>query len=51
MEKEHGFEVYWRLQLTHRLEFTPDLQVYLTPAKAVDNSRTIVFGLRLRYLL
>lgn len=51
LEKEHGFEIYWRLQLTHRLEFTPDLQVYLTPAKAVDNSRTIIFGLRLRYLL
>jgi hypothetical protein len=51
LEKEHGFEIYWRLQLTHRLEFTPDLQVYLTPAKADGNSRTIVFGLRFRYLL
>ena len=50
LDEEHGFEVYWRFQLTHRLEFTPDLQVYLTPATAVDDDVTTVLGLRLRYL-
>jgi hypothetical protein len=50
-QDEHGVEAYWRMQLTHRLELTPDVQVYLTPAKDTEDDISVVFGLRLRYLL
>jgi porin len=49
MQDQYGFETYWRLQLTERLEFTPDLQVHLHPSGR--GSASIVGGLRLRILL
>jgi len=51
LRTEHGVEIFWRLQLTPRLQFTPDLQVYFTPARSNGNDWTVVPGVRLRYVL
>jgi hypothetical protein len=40
------FEGYWRLQVTERLEFTPDIQLHMQPAKDRDNSVNVVGSLR-----
>jgi hypothetical protein len=31
LRSEYALETYWRVQLTERLEFTPDLQIHLHP--------------------
>ena len=46
---EHGLEMYYKLQLTHRLEFTPDMQIIFTPAR--NDGMVVIPGLRLRYVL
>ncbi|HEY5658842.1 MAG TPA: carbohydrate porin [Myxococcota bacterium] len=46
---EYALEAYWRLQLTERLEFTPDLQVHLHPDRG--DSVSVLGGLRLRIAL
>lgn len=51
LRTEHGMEIYWKLQLTHRIAFTPDLQMYFTPARATDRDITTIVGLRLRIVL
>ncbi len=49
LRDEYGFEVYWRLQMTHRLDITPDLQVL---RRARGNAGiTAIPGFRLRYIL
>jgi len=48
--KEYGGEIYWRLQLTPRLDITPDLQVY-RPGQEDAGSVTVVGALRFRYVL
>ena len=51
LRTEHGMEIYWKIQLTHRIAFTPDLQMYFTPARATDRDITTIVGLRLRIVL
>lgn len=46
---ENGLEMYYKLQLTHRLELTPSMQIYFTPAR--NDGMIVVPGLRLRYVL
>jgi len=48
---EFGIEAFWRLQLTHRLDLTPDLQLYLQPGASDRDDPVVVLGLRLRYVL
>jgi hypothetical protein len=50
LRDEFGLEVYWRLQLTHRLDVTPDLQI-IRPRARGSNGTSVVGGLRLRYIL
>ena len=42
---EHGLELYWRFQATHRVQVTPDVQVWW-PANA--GGVRVVVGLRMR---
>jgi hypothetical protein len=46
---ELGVETYWRLQLSDRLELTPDLQVHVHPDRG--DGLSLVGGLRLRLAL
>jgi hypothetical protein len=48
LRNEHGIEVYWRFQLTQLFSVTPDLQVYFTPSKAMDDDFSVIGGLRLQ---
>lgn len=48
LRNEHGMELYWRFQLTQLFSVTPDLQVYFTPSKAMDDDFTVIGGLRLK---
>lgn len=51
LRNEYGIETFWKLQLTPRLSVTPDLQVYLQPAKKAQNDIVIIPGIRLQYVL
>jgi len=39
------FEGYWRLLVTERFEFTPDIQLHMQPAKDRDNSINVMGSL------
>lgn len=45
---EYGFEAFYRLQLTHRLDVSPDIQVYRAGRATRTESTVVVGGLRLR---
>jgi len=49
-DSEYGAEVYWRLQLTPRLDITPDLQLY-KPGQANTSGVVAIGSLRFRYVL
>ena len=51
LRDEFGAEVYWRLQLTHRLDITADIHLYRQRARADTSSTAIVVGARFRYIL
>lgn len=51
LRDQYGLESYWRVQLTDRVEFGPDLQLLINPSKAPMNDVEIVGGLRARLLL
>ena len=51
LRDEFGAEVYWRLQLTHRLDFTADVQMYRPRARTDTTSTAVVIGARFRYIL
>ena len=51
LRNEYGTEVYWRVQLLKRMHITPNVQIYLNPAKNRDVSTQVVFGLRLAVYL
>ena len=51
LRNEFGAEVYWRLQLTHRFDITPDIQIYRPTGQGAADNTTMIFGLRLRYIL
>jgi porin len=46
---EYAVETYWRIQLTERLEFTPDLQIHVHPDRG--DGVSLMGGLRLRIVL
>jgi len=43
---EYSVEMLYRLQLLHRLTFSPDLQLLVQPARNRDVDVVVVFGLR-----
>ncbi len=47
LRDQFGIEAYWRLQLTERIQFTPDLQVIIHPAYRPEADLEAVGGLRL----
>ncbi|MEP3046618.1 MAG: carbohydrate porin [Roseibium sp.] len=51
LQDEFGLEAFWRFQLTPRLDFTPDAQLYIQPGRVSEESPVGVFGLRARYVL
>ena len=44
-----GVEAYWRLQMTERVQFTPDLQIILNPTFRPGADLEVVGGLRLLF--
>lgn len=48
LRNEHGMEMYWRMQITQRLDLTPDFQIYFTPSKAISNNAIALLGVRAR---
>ncbi len=50
LRDEFGAEAYWRLQLTHRLDFTPAVQI-IRPRARGSKGTSVVGSLRLRYVL
>jgi hypothetical protein len=49
LRNEYALETYWRVQLTERLEFTPDLQIHVHPGRG--DGVSLMGGLRLRIAL
>jgi hypothetical protein len=45
---EYGIEAFYRLQLTHRLDVTPDIQIYRAGRATRTDDTVVVAGLRLR---
>ena len=46
--EEYGFEAFYRLQLTYRLDVTPDIQIYRAGRSTRTDDTVVVGGLRLR---
>lgn len=51
LDDEFGCELFWRLQLTERVQLTPDLQVIFNPTANPNRNTELTFGLRLAALL
>lgn len=49
LRNEYALETYWRVQLTERLELTPDLQIHVHPDRG--DGVSLMGGLRLRIAL
>ena len=49
LRNEYALEAYWRVQLTERLELTPDLQIHAHPGRG--DGVSLMGGLRLRIAL
>jgi glycerophosphoryl diester phosphodiesterase len=49
--EEYGFEAFYRLQLTHCLDVTPDIQIYHAGWATRTESTVVVGGFRLRFSL
>jgi len=47
---EYGGEIYWRFQMTPRLDITPDIQIY-RPGQPDQSGITVVGAFRFRYVL
>ena len=48
---EYGIEAFWNIQLTPRLQFSPDMQLYLQPGRVNQNGQVFVAGFRFQYVL
>jgi len=46
--EEYGFEAFYRLQLTYRLDVTPDIQIYRAGRATRTDDTVVIGGLRLR---
>ncbi|GJM29782.1 MAG: hypothetical protein DHS20C17_24170 [Cyclobacteriaceae bacterium] len=51
LDPEFGLEAYWKIQFTPFMEFSPDLQVVLNPAKNHEKDALFIGGLRFRVVL
>jgi porin len=49
LRNQFGVETYWRLQLTERVQFTPDLQIIVNPTFRPTSDVEVVGGLRLLF--
>jgi porin len=47
LRDQFGVEAYWRLQMTERVQFTPDLQIIVHPTFRPSADVEVVGGLRL----
>ena len=43
---DYGMEMFWRLQVTERVQITPDVQLYFDPSQNVNRDLEAAFGLR-----
>jgi porin len=43
---DYGMEMFWRLQLTENIQFTPDMQLYFDPSSNPTGDLEAAFGLR-----
>jgi hypothetical protein len=50
-QDEYGIEGFYNLQLTPRLSFTPDVQIFLQPGHTSQTNTPVVVGFRLQYVL
>lgn len=50
LRDEYGLEIFWRLQMTHRFDLAPDIQI-ISPRGRGKNGTSVIPGLRLRYIL
>ena len=48
---EYGIETFWNIQLTPRLKFSPDIQIYLQPGRVNQDGPVLVAGFRFQYVL
>lgn len=44
---DYGMEVFWRLQLTENIHFTPDVQLFFDPSQSPSRDIEAAFGLRI----
>jgi len=44
---DYGMEMFWRLQLTENIQFTPDVQLYFDPSRNPNRDLEASFGLRM----
>jgi len=51
LRDQYGIEIYWRLQLTERIQFTPDLQIIIHPTYRSHAKAEVVASLRLFFSL
>jgi carbohydrate-selective porin OprB len=49
LRDEYALETYWRIQLTERVQFTPDLQLVFEPSLRPEADFAAVGGLRIRF--
>jgi len=47
---QYGMELFWRLQLTARLQFSPDIQVIFDPSQTTAREMAAVGGMRVRWI-
>ena len=48
---DYGMEAFWRLQLTEKIQFTPDVQLYFDPSERSTTDLEAAFGLRIAIFL
>jgi porin len=51
LRNQYVAELFYRLQLTHSIQVTPDLQLIADPSRNRDNDTIGVLGLRMRLIL
>ena len=51
LDDEYGLDMFWKIQVSQWLEFSPGLQVNLNPAIKPDRSSAVIAQVRLRMVL
>lgn len=47
---QYGMELFWRLQITARMEFSPDVQIIFDPSQTQARQAAVVGGVRMRWI-